>query len=337
MNNVIKASILAMFWLVISSSAYGLSSTCDFNSNIRSAWHLINMNWYESAISNVLEMQTNLAGAANKSISNTFRDVGFVALQMWNPPLPHGKYAMGGTARLYVYELEEWELYSGSKCLITFDFPEPEECPKDPIYSNQNSLSLDIQNDLQRQIGTGACLSNASFSANGTIQSYDMAQECCDVTRFNHFYSGAVEIGLSGIGCTVKSPALRIPQIATTIKANFTISGSGSGKISSNSPEDICEDYRLAVITAGFTGTITGNANAIAEFLPPADIFSGKLTASGSTQFSLTFQTANLSNLGVQGCAGPIVASGSISVLPEGSEKLNFHSMTGKYLAQQFV
>lgn len=61
MNNVIKASTLAMFWLVISSSAHGLSSTCDFNSNIRSAWHLVNMNWYESAISNVLEMQTNLA------------------------------------------------------------------------------------------------------------------------------------------------------------------------------------------------------------------------------------------------------------------------------------
>ncbi len=319
MNRFFATIATATFCLLASVSAFALTSVCNSFDSVRMASHTVNLNWYESTIVNSLEWESDLVGPSTLSLDDTVRNVTYVALHVFNT-LPYGSYSLTGVARLYTVELGEWEQYSGSRCYIVFDFPEPEECPGDPMYSNERLFSAEIQRDLQDSIGGRVrnwpleCSSEGTISVSGDIRSFEMSQECCDVTRYNQYNSGSVTLNLSGITCSTSTPSIPIPQMGSNVKATFSISAGGSGSINADAPDDLCEDYRLGTISAGFDGNVDFTAAGVLSVLPPLDVATVTVTGTGSTEFSLTVNAINLSNVTASGCFGPLIASGSIRV-----------------------
>ena len=310
---------VALFFLTMSSSALALSSTCGSNATVRIASHVVNLNWYESVISNVLEWESEVDGPVTRTLEDSYANAAFVALHVFFS-LPYGSYDLTGVARLYAYELGEWEQFSGSRCFIVFDIREPEDCPGDPVISNEVSLRLETERDLQNSIRNKVgrwpieCTSEGAISVSGEIGSFDMSQECCDVTRYSQLYEGEVQINLSGISCSVESPGVFIWQLASSVTLKFSLGVGGGGGILANAPSEICEDNRLSTISANFSGTASLSASGIFSVAPPLDLVRGSVTGTGSARFSLTLSAANLLSVDASGCLGPVSVTGSYSI-----------------------
>ena len=316
MNRFAASFAAAIFCLTASTSAFALTSVCGKSDSVRMASHTVNLNWYESTIVNSLEWESALVGTKNVTLSNKVKNASIIALDLFYT-LPYGSYTLTGTAKLNAVELGKWEQLSGSKCYIVFDFPEPEECPGDPEYSNRSSLTLEIQNDIKKSIDWGGfeCSSDGTITVTGNMERFDIRQECCDITRFGSFGSGSVSIGLSGVSCSVESPTINIVQIATRIKLQFAISASGNGGISADAPTNICVgSNRQGTVSANFDGTVSMSGTGVVSVAPPVNVIKGTVTGSGSAGFSLAISATDLTNVSASGCFGPVKVTGSYSV-----------------------
>ena len=325
MKKLILFAIFSFPCLTMSSFVFALNSTCSADSQSRTAWHIVNLTWYESTIANILHVDSKLSGALNRASSHSYRDVTFLAMDIWKPPLPYGSYNLMGISRLETIELGRWEQFSGDKCSLSFTFAEPNFCETtDPVFGTPIPLIRDFSRKFEGLFNValssrfGTCSSKGSPQVSGTLNRMSVTQ-CCEKEKTNktgEAFQGDVKLEVPGVSCktpTISVPVFGVPGI---VKVNFGGRLSGNAKGSAQGWPALCGATGVAAnITGSATGTLAVSATGaiIGEELVSA-------AAEGSASLTARFSAPSISQISTSGCAGPIRLTGTVSL--GGSEGL---------------
>lgn len=320
MNRFAMTLTVSTLLLFLSSSAWALVSVCGSNDTFRMASHVVNLNWYESTIVNVLEWESALDGPRTLTLEDRYGSTSILALHIFNPPLPYGSYSLTGTARLHTQELGEWEQFSGSRCSITFDFPEPDFCETTgPIFSNSRSVSGEVATKISSAFSSAAngkffscnSLGSVSFSSELTFSDVD---QCCEEQESNESgtsFGGGLSVSVPGLSCSTPNISVPVAGVPGVVYVNFSASLSGSASVSAASTPDLCDGTNTrGTVSGSISGSLS--ANATGYLLHPSVI---SATGSGSVGLSASVSGSSVSNLSFSGCAGPISVTGTITVL----------------------
>ena len=241
-----------------------------------------------------------------------------MALDFWFP-LPYGSYSLTGTGRLYVRELGEWEQFSGSRCSIAFDFPEPEFCETtDPQFGVPIPLTRDFSTkidgvfDIALSSRIGSCSSAGSPKVTGNLSRTSVSQCCEDEEMHESGEALQGNVGLNVPGITCSTPSLRVPLlgIPNAVRISFGADLSGSARASASGSPALCG---ASGISASIAGSVSGT---LAATVTAAILHDNLISASGSASATLTasFASSSISQITTSGCAGPIVVSGTVSI-----------------------
>jgi len=320
MNRFAVILTVSTLLLLASFPASALVSLCGSNDTSRMASHVVNLNWYESTIVNVLEWESALVGPKSLTLEDRFGNASILALHIFYPPLPYGSYSLTGTARLYTSELGEWEQFSGSRCSIMFDFPEPEFCETTaPIFSSSRSVSGDVATKIDSAFSSAvngkffscSSLGSVSFSSELTFSDVDQCYEEQESNESGTSFGGSVSVSVPGLSCSTPNVSVPVAGVPGVVYVNFSASLSGSASVSTASTPDLCNDTNTqGTVSGSISGSIS--ASATAYVLHPSVI---SATGGGSVGLSASVSGSSVSNLNFSGCAGPISVTGSITVL----------------------
>ncbi len=302
--------------MLASSSAFGLTSTCQSFESTRTAHHSVGLTWYESTVSNILEWETALVGPKTETVEYVARNA-LAAGAVWHS-LPYGNYTLTGTSRIKTRELGEWEVFSSSRCSISFNFPEPPKCEStDVVETGSTNYSYNVASLVRDGLGKTArskfsgCTSG-SISTSGTGLILKNVKQCCEdtgKTEEGWIASGAINLGVSGLNCSLK---LYPPAAVGLATVEFAIGLGVSGSASASGSSRLCNTNAQA---ASLTGSANGTLSASVSVYTTINREIAGVTGQGSAGISVSISGTSLSNDTVSACLNALTVGATVTFL----------------------
>lgn len=312
-----KTTAISLFFLFVSSSVFALTSTCQSFESTRIASHSVGLTWYESVVSNILEWETALVGPKTETQEHRYRNASVTALTLWHS-LPYGRYSLTGTARVKIRELEKWEVFSASRCSISFSFSEPPKCEStDLIETGSTSYSHNVASLVRDGLGNAArskfsgCTSG-SISTSGTGLVLKNVEQCCEdtgKTDTGWIAAGTISLGVSGLNCSLK---LYPPAAVGLATVEFAIGLGVSGTASASGSSRLCNTSSQA---ASLSGSANGTLSASVSLYTTINPQIAGVTGYGSAGISMRLSGTSLSDISFSTCLNSLKVGATVTVL----------------------